>query len=150
MSEYDVRVVDAAEARDLRDSILRHVRDLRPDDVDETPSTLHVGGFRGEHLVGVGSVGRRAFPDETGGDAWQVHGFAIEHGHRGWGLGGLLLDRCLEHAAVHRARLAWADVPAGVHGFFERHGFHRAGDPFTVRSTPHYRMIVRFRRPGDD
>ncbi|HSG78299.1 MAG TPA: GNAT family N-acetyltransferase [Acidimicrobiia bacterium] len=146
MSEYDIRAVEAAAAQGLRHAVLdpRASTDRFQDVGDEAPSTLHLGGFRGEHLAGVASIARRRSPDETGGDAWRLHGVAIEHGHRGWGLGAQLLERCLEHAAVHQARLVWCDTPAGTFGFFERFGFHRVGDPFTVGGIPHYRMAVRF------
>lgn len=147
MSEYDVRAVDPAATQALREAILVRsgTTEHTVDAGDEAPETLHAGGFRGERLAGVASITRRRSPDEPGGDAWRLHGVAIDHGDRGWGLGGLLLERCLEHAAVHQARLVWCDAPASVFGFFERFGFHRVGDPFTIGGTPHYRMAVRFR-----
>jgi predicted GNAT family N-acyltransferase len=151
MSEYEIRSVDPTEAQGLRRAVLTPtaLADRSRSIDDDAPSTLHVGGFRGEHLAGVASIARRRSPDEPGDGTWRLHGVAIELGHRGWGLGAQLLQRCLEHAASHQARFVWCDVPAGTFGFFERFGFHRVGDPFTVDSAPHYRMAVRFRAAAE-
>lgn len=147
MSEYDIRAVTATAARDLRRAVLHCTADRvdRSAQGDESPTTLHVGGYRGERLAGVATATRARMPGESEPDAWRIHGIAVDYGHRGWGLGGRLLERCLEHAAVQTARLAWCDSPAGTFGFFENFGFHRVGDPFTVDDVPHYRLVVRFR-----
>jgi hypothetical protein len=44
----------------------------------------------------------------------------------------MLLERCLEHAAVNRARVVWANARVGAFEFFRRYGFHRRGDPFEL------------------
>jgi predicted GNAT family N-acyltransferase len=70
---------------------------------------------------------------------------AVDHGHRGYGLGGLMLRRCLEHAAQHAGRMVWCSARAEVYGFFERHGFGRRGDPFELPGIgPHYLMVAPF------
>lgn len=146
MSEFEVRPVTVEAVRPLRRALLRphqQVEELvyRGDD---DPRSLHVGGFRHDHLIGIASVFPRPMPGHTGIDAWQVRGMAVEHGLRGYGLGGLMLERCIEHAATHGARLVWCNARSGCHGFFSRYGFTVDGDPFEMPDIgPHHRMLIR-------
>ena len=146
MSEFEVRPVTVAELRPLRRALLRphqEVEDLvyRGDD---DPRSLHVGGFRNGHLVGIASIFPRPMPGHAEIDAWQVRGMAVEHGLRGYGLGGLMLERCIEHAAVQGGRLVWCNARSGSHGFYRRYGFIVDGDPFELPDIgPHHRMLIR-------
>ena len=99
---------------------------------DEGPDTLHIGGYRAERMVGIATVHRQPMPGSAEPQAWRVRGIAVEHGHRGYGLGGMLLQRCLDHAAVNRAGVVWAHARVGAFGFFRRYGFQRRGEPFEL------------------
>lgn len=140
-----MRPVTVAEVRPLRQALLRphqQVEELVYRG-DGDPRSLHVGGFRNDHLVGIASIFPRPMPGNEGIDAWQVRGMAVEHGLRGYGLGGLLLERCVEHAAVHGARFVWCNAQSGSHGFFGRHGFRVDGDPLELPDIePHHRMLI--------
>jgi predicted GNAT family N-acyltransferase len=151
MSEFQVRAVEAEEVRPLRRALLRphqRVEELVYQG-DDHPDTLHVGGFRHGHLVGIATVIPRPLPGRRERHAWQVRGMAVEHGQRGYGLGGLLLDACVAHAAARGGRLVWCNARAGSFGFYERYGFHPDGDPFELPDIgPHYRMCRPIKPAG--
>lgn len=147
MAEYDVRSIPVAEARLLRRALLHYRRDpfLSEYPCDEDPEALHVGGFRDRRLVGVASISPEPLPGDPGPDVWRVRGLVVDHGHRGYGLGGLLLDRLLDHAAAMGARIVWGIAPAAVYGFCFRHGLERHGEPLVdADGTPLYRVVARF------
>jgi len=145
MKAFEVCPTTVAEVRPLRQALLRphqQVEELvyRGDD---DPHSLHVGGFRHGRLVGIASIFLLPMPGVDGADAWQVRGMAVEHGMRGYGLGGLMLERCVEHAAGQRARLIWCNARSGSHGFYQRYGFRVDGEPFALPDIgPHHRMLV--------
>jgi len=145
MAEFEVRAIDAETVRPLRRALLRPHQKVEElvyvgDDHSEA---LHVGGFRHGRMVGIATIMPRPMPGRPERAAWQVRGMAVDHGHRGYGLGGLLLKACLEHAAAHGGRLAWCNARAGSFGFYERYGFRRDGDPFELPEIgPHYRMFI--------
>ena len=144
MGECEVRAVDAAAVRPLRRALLRphqRVEELVYPG-DDHPETLHVGAFRHGHLVGVATIVPRPMPGRRERRAWQVRGMAVEHGQRGYGLGGQMLEACVAHAAAHGGRLVWCNARAGSSGFYRRYGFEPDGEPFELPEIgPHYRMF---------
>jgi len=143
MSEIEVRAVDAAVVRPLRRALLRphqQVEELVYPG-DDHPDTLHVGAFRHGHLVGIATVVPRPMPGRRERRSWQLRGMAVEHGQRGYGVGGLLLAACVAHTAARGGRLVWCNARAGSFGFYEHHGFLHDGEPFELPDIgPHYRM----------
>lgn len=120
MPVYDLRPIDAARALDLRRALLPGSEAL-PD--DEHTDRRHVGVFKGEVLVGIGATLPQPMPGGRHDGAWRVRGLAVEHGHRGRGLGTLLLQDLFDHATSLGGTLAWALVPPEAAGFFVRHRF---------------------------
>lgn len=98
-----------------------------------------MAAFHDETAVGVASIHPQGMPGGYKTHAWRLTGVAVEFGHRGVGVGALLVERCLEHAADMDAQVAWCLAPAGVFGFFEQLGFRRSGDPIDdPERGPHY------------
>lgn len=142
-----MRSIPVAEARLLRRALL-HRRDeafLADYPSDGDAEALHVGGFRDGRLVGVASIAPEPLPGDPGPDVWRVRGLVVDHGQRGYGLGGLLLDRLLDHAAAMGARIVWGIAPAAVYGFCLRYGLERRGEPLVGEGgEPLYRVVARF------
>jgi GNAT superfamily N-acetyltransferase len=130
----ETRPIAAADTRQLRQALLRPHQSAEElvYQGDDSPGTLHIGGFRSGRLVGIATVTKRRRPDSEEPEAWQVLGMAVDHGHRGYGLGGLMLERCLEHAAGRRARLVWCNARIRAVGFYEHYGFRSIGEPFPL------------------
>jgi GNAT superfamily N-acetyltransferase len=141
MSEFDVRPITAGETYELRRALLRphqRVHEMTWPN-DEDTRTLHLGGFRGDRLVGIGTLHHQPMPGSTEYEAWRIRGLAVDHGHRGYGLGAQLLFHLIEHATIGAGKVVWANATAASFGFFEHHGFARRGDPFELPEIgPHY------------
>jgi predicted N-acetyltransferase YhbS len=147
VSEFEIRPVEATEIRELRAALLRSVKETVEGGWtgDEAADTLHVGGYRDGTLVGFATIVRHRVPGDGEPEAWRIRGIAVDHGHRGYGLGGSMLRRCLEHAAARGGHLVWCRIPAGAFGFFHHFGFRRRGEPFELPGGgPHYLMVAVF------
>ena len=146
MSEFEVRVIQPGDTYELRRALMRPHQKVNEQTWpgDEHPDTLHLGGYRVEHLVGIGTIIRQPMPGSTETEAWRIRGVAVDHGHRGYGLGAMLLDGLIEHATAQAARLVWANATATSYGFFEHRGFRRRGEPFTLPEIgPHYVVFAQ-------
>ena len=129
-----VRAIGVGEARPLRHQLLRPGRPASelvfPG--DDAADALHVGAFEDERLVGIGTVLRDPPPDAADERAWRIRGMATLPEVRGRGYGGLLLERCLQHAVNHGGHLVWCNARVGAIGFYRRYGFATAGEVFEV------------------
>lgn len=140
MSEFEVRPITLEAAGPLRTALLRDEDETRD---ERSAGALHLGGFRNGRLVGFASIAPQRAPGDPGPGAWRLRAIAVDHGHRGYGLGGLMLRRCLGHATAQGARIVWSRIPASAYGFFEHHGFERSGDPFEGPGRlPHYLVVA--------
>jgi len=148
VSDYEIEAIEAAEARPLRRALL--YPNLPPTAVDYPgdthPSAKHFGAFKDGLLVAIATIHPQPMPGATRTGAWRVRDIAVEHGHRGRGVGPLLLEHLLEHAFHHEGAVAWATVRAAAFGFFERFGFARAGAPIDdPQEGPQYLMHAAIR-----
>jgi len=143
VSDYQLQTVPASTVLELRTAlVLRHGPGSASVLGDDHPMSLHVAAYRDEVLIAIGSIHPQRMPGGNQPDAWRLHGVAVDHGHRGVGIGALILDRCLEHAVEHDARLAWCTAPAAAFGFFEHFGFRRTGDPIDDAGEPNYVLFA--------
>jgi GNAT superfamily N-acetyltransferase len=143
VSEFEVKPVEAAAVRHLRHALLRPHQEAA--DLfypgDDHPSALHVGGFRRGRLVGIASILPDPSSTRSAGPSWQIRGMAVDHGHRGLGLGALLLERCLEHAAANGEARVWCNARIAACGFYHRFGFTSDDQAFNVEGIGlHHRM----------
>jgi GNAT superfamily N-acetyltransferase len=136
VTEYRVADADLPIVQQLRVALVRH----GPVGGDTDPAAGHCAAYRDGVVIGVASIHPEAMPGTTDERAWRVHGIAVEHGHRGGGVGSSLLERCLLHASTRNASTVWCRAPAGVFGFLDRHGFARTGDPSVGPDGPEYVM----------
>ena len=141
MIEY--RAANLDDVRWLRHVVLRpHQRpeELAVDGADE-PDALHLGAFEDGALVGIASIARDAPPGSDDPDAWRVRGMAVLSEHRGRGIGGELLERCIEHAAARGATLVWCNGRVPAQRFYEDHGFAVVRGPWEMADIgPHVEL----------
>jgi GNAT superfamily N-acetyltransferase len=137
--EYVIRRVGAAETRALRREVLRSHQRL--DEVgfagDELPGAAHFGAFSvlgGPEMVATATV----HPDEGG---WRLRGMATREGLRGQGLGGALVEACLEHARQSGGGVIWCHARIKAADFYRRQGFEARGEIFELAAIgPHVYM----------
>ena len=141
----EIRTVPLGDVLPLRQRVLRPHQ--RVDDVDfdgdRRPGALHLGAFDGRRLIGCASILPDPLAGRTDADvgAWRVRGMAVERAFRYAGVGGLLLERCVEHVRDRGASLVWCNARVRASPFYERHGFVPEGDVFEVDAIGwHVRM----------
>jgi len=139
----ELRPADLTSVRELRHLVLRPHQ--RPEDLvypgDETPDALHLGAFEGGRLVAIASITREPPPSSDDPSAWRVRGMATLPGSRRRGIGGALLEACVEHARSHGATTVWCNGRVPATSFYERHGFEIVRGPFDVPDLgPHHEL----------
>ena len=147
--DIEVRLISAAEAWPLRQSVLRPGRPLEmaqyPE--DHTLTTRHFGAFRGARLLGIATLLRMEMPEQPGVPALQLRGMATAPEVRGEGFGRALILACLTFARENGVPLLWCNARTGAVEFYRKLGFEIVGDEFIVPDVgPHFRMWLR---PGE-
>lgn len=139
--EPALRRVTAADVRPVRRSVLRP--GAGDDELaypgDDDPAAGHFGAYLGGEPAGIASV----FPQEYDGvpTAWRLRGMATTPAARGTGLGGLLLEACVDHVREAGGTLLWCNARTPARGFYERYGFEVVGEEFEITDIgPHYVM----------
>lgn len=108
---------------------------------EDDPRTRHVAAYLGAEVVAVGTV----FPDRAPWaphrtDAWRIRGMATRDGLRGRGVGRLVLDALIDHAAANGANFVWCEARIGAPRFYGRAGFVVEGEPFMLENIEHVHM----------
>jgi GNAT superfamily N-acetyltransferase len=133
---FNVRAVDPAQTRPLRQRVLRPHESLEELASHEPPGVHAVAAFVGDELVAVGFV----CPDGEPG-AWRVRGMATAPEHRGQGAGAAILAQLVEHARDEGATRVWCNARTPALGLYARAGFEPASDEFDIPSIgPHFVM----------
>jgi len=143
-SSIVIRAVPVEETRPLRRAVLRpqqHVSELvYPGDDD--PQTRHFAAFAGDEMVGIASVYHQPQPGNDDQSAWRLRAMATVDHVRGEGIGGRLLNACIEYAIRNGANLVWCNARTSALWFYEHYGFAQNGDEFDIPGIgPHYVMI---------
>ncbi len=153
-----IQAICAVDTRPLRQKVLRPHQQL--DELnfpgDDDLSTLHLGLFINDELVGIASIYREAMPGrEEDVCAWRLRGMAIAPELQGRGYGSKLLNACVQHVkqSVNAATSAsytqelqpvifWCTARVSAQQFYEQHGFRISGEVFELPDIgPHYIMF---------
>ena len=128
----------------LRHAVLRPGRplDTARFDGDDDATTVHVGAFHGERLVGCASVMRRPFDAE---DGLQLRGMATAPDRARQGIGTAMLLYLEEDVArSFGVRLLWCNARTSASGFCAGAGWRLVSAAFDMPDVgPHVRMIHR-------
>jgi GNAT superfamily N-acetyltransferase len=136
---FDVRTVEPALTRPLRQRVLRPHESLEELASHEPPGVHAVGAFAGGELIAVGFV----CPDGEPGE-WRVRGMATAPEHRGRGVGAAILEQLVDHARAQGATRVWCNARTPALGLYERAGFERESDEFEIPGIgPHFVMARR-------
>lgn len=139
----EIRPAPLSDVRELRHLVLRPHQP--PEDLvyagDEAPGALHLGAFEDGRLVAIASIAPEPPPGSDDPSAWRVRGMATVPPARGRGIGGALLEACVEHARSHGGSTVWCNGRVPATAFYERHGFQIVRGPFDVPDLgPHHEL----------
>jgi GNAT superfamily N-acetyltransferase len=140
-----IRPIAVEEARILRRAVLRP--NLPPEasvfSGDDQPTSLHLGAFESDELVGIATLIQDPCPADGSGDDWRLRGMATAPRVRNRGIGGALLSRCIAHVRDAGGRCLWCNGRSDARRFYERHGLKAVGEEFVSPHTgPHYLFVL--------
>ena len=136
---FEVRAVDPAQTRPLRQRVLRPHESLEELASHEPAGVYAAGAFDGDELVAVGFV----CPDGEPGE-WRVRGMATAPEHRGRGAGAAVLAQLVEHARAQGATRVWCNARTPALSLYARAGFEPESDEFEIPGIgPHFVMARR-------
>jgi predicted GNAT family N-acyltransferase len=147
-----IRRIAAAETRPLRQRVLRSDQPFEETLYagDEDPSTVHLGAFADDRLVGVASLYREPRPgagDAAGG--WRLRGMATVPEVRGRGHAKALLAACIDHVGGCGGGELWCNARTPAAGFYRAAGFEVVGDEFDIDGIgPHVVMRLSVESAG--
>jgi GNAT superfamily N-acetyltransferase len=138
---HNIRPITAAEARPLRQRVLRPHQ--RIEELiyagDDHPLGLHAGAFRAGQLIGIASIAPEACPAAPGRSGWRLRGMAALPEVQRRGYGAALLDVCVAHMIRHGGEVLWCNGRTTAMAFYRAQGFAPYGDEFESPGTgPHY------------
>jgi GNAT superfamily N-acetyltransferase len=109
----------------------------------DDPTSLHLGAFERDELVGVATLIQDACPVNRRDDDWRLRGMATVQKVRNRGIGGLLLSRCIAHGREVGGSRIWCNGRSSALQFYERHGLRAVGEEFLSPHTgPHYLFVL--------
>jgi ribosomal protein S18 acetylase RimI-like enzyme len=140
MPAFQIRAIDPAATRPLRQHVLRPHESLEELASHEPPGVHAVAAFtQSGELVACGFV----CPDGGPGE-WRVRGMATDPQHRCQGAGTQILAALVEHARQEGATRIWCNARTPAIGLYERAGFQRESDEFEIAAIgPHFVMALR-------
>jgi GNAT superfamily N-acetyltransferase len=146
MTEFEVRLITAAETIPIRWPVLRAglPREAAVFEGDEAPDALHFGAFRGDELTGVVSIYPRPFPERPElANCWQLRGMAVTPGNQRRGVGVALLRTVTREVRSRGGELLWCNARVPAVRFYEKQGWRVIGGEFEIPTAgPHSRMWV--------
>lgn len=133
-----IKRITAAETRPLRHLV------LRPDEPaekllypgDDAPETAHFGAILDDEVVGIATIYREPMPDDEAvvraSKSWRLRGMATAEKVRRTGLGGKILQACIEHVRVNGDVLLWCNARLVAIEFYQSYGFQTRGELFDI------------------
>ena len=145
-----IRFIKAKDTHDLRHRVLRPHQTLEDMDYpnDRNPESFHLGAFKGDQLVAVGSFYKEKNDALNGWIQWRLRGMAVDEEQRSTGVGGKLLDFAREELTAKRVDVLWCHARATAANFYFKHGFEVKGDPFMVEGIGPHLLMYRSLLPG--
>ncbi|MCO7226860.1 GNAT family N-acetyltransferase [Pleionea sp. CnH1-48] len=128
----------------LRQKILRphqSVEECRYD-CDHFEQVCHWGALDHNKVIAIATIFPERHTDIAANNPWRLRGMACDENYQGQGIGGIILERCLEHIRQQDGDLLWCNGRTPAFNFYKRFGFTTFGDEFTIEGIgPHYIMM---------
>ena len=108
---------------------------------DQLPSTVHLGYFDQEKLVGIVSVFEKANANWPNSSQIQIRGMAVLEDFQKTGIGEKLIQTVIKEASNNKTELIWFNARKNAVPFYEKLGFHIYGTAFEIEGVgTHYLM----------
>ncbi len=135
--------ITSIETFSIRISVLRKGKnlDLCPFDGDNLPSTLHLGAFLSNDLIGIISIFKvhnKLFDIEN---QFQIRGMAVLEANQNQGIGKFLVKNAEMYIEKQNAKLIWMNARKNAVEFYRKLGYSIYGEAFEIEEIgSHYLM----------
>lgn len=143
-NQYKIKQISALETHDVRHPILRKGRPKASCifDGDDLESTIHLGLFIKNKLVGVATFVKNSNNLLKNESQYQLRGMAILNAYQGLGLGNLILAYGEEILMKKSVSILWCNAREVAKNFYAKNGYSVIGKPFEIpKIGKHYIMF---------
>jgi GNAT superfamily N-acetyltransferase len=131
---YTIKTISPTETFAVRHPVLRPGKPVETCifDGDTLPTTIHLGIFEGETILGVVSVfeAHHAFFEEE--KQFQLRGMAVLPNQQKKGLGDRLVQAAEEYAREYNGMRMWFNAREIALGFYRKMGYDTTGVAFSI------------------
>ena len=141
-----IKEISALETYPVRHPVLRKGRPLEDChfEGDELQSTIHLGIFENENLVGVASLLKNNYPDFDSNKQYQLRGMAVLETCQGKGYGNQLLKYGENLMKELGTDLIWFNAREKAIPFYQNLGYTIIGDSFDIKGIgTHFSMFKK-------
>ena len=138
-----IATITAAETYFIRISVLRKGKTLSecPFDGDDAPTTIHLGLFVDEILVGIVSVFKNSNTLFAKVNQYQIRGMAVLDSYQQLGYGKLLIKAAEKSISCFNNPLIWMNAREVAVPFYTKLQYEIVGAPFLIHDIgTHYLM----------
>lgn len=129
----------------LRSAVLRE--GLAPElcrfDGDDDENTFHLGYYKGDELVCIGSFHKQD-KESYAGEGYQLRGMATREDYQGKGIGNQLLNFAIVYLRGRKVNYIWCNARINACRFYLGIGFEIISDEFEIVGIgPHRVMYLK-------
>lgn len=134
ISSFEIYAIKARATHAVRHPVLRKGRPKSSCffEADEKDSSLHLGAFKKERLIGVCSAYHRQHLVHDAKKPFQIRGVAVLPANQGEGIGRALMERMEEKLREINCDFIWLNARENAVPFYQRLDYHSTGDPFFI------------------
>ena len=143
MTNIEIRPIKAQETYPVRHAELRKGRPLSSCAFsgDEDATTIHLGAFAQQRLIGVASFMKAPLKTKTDELSMQLRGMAVLEAFHRQGMGALMLSFGENHLKTKQYTLIWMNARMKAVPFYTSLGYQVTGDEFMIPEVgPHLMM----------
>ena len=106
---------------------------------DYLSNTFHYGAFINNIIIGTSTIYPENRKDKK--NQWRLRGMAVLDKYQSKGVGGELLDACINYIKLKNAEILWCNARIKAINFYTRHGFLICSHEFDIPNIGlHFQM----------
>ena len=144
MKNIKIHSISGIDTYKVRHPVLRPGRPIKDCAFkgDNYPTTLHLGLFVEQALIGVVSFIKNNHPLIPKTNQIQLRGMAILNNYQGKGYGKLIVKKGETLIAKRQTNIIWLNARENAEQFYKKMGFKKIGIPFNIPLIgKHYTMF---------
>lgn len=142
-SNYIIKQISASETHSVRHPVLRAGKSIESCifEGDTLKSTIHLGLFMDNNLVGISSFLKNSNPGIPETSQYQLRGMAVLKSFQGKGLGQIILKHGESLLKEKNAKVLWCNAREVAINFYKKNGYQIIGKSFNLKGIGlHYKM----------